>query len=86
MSGRVSPECRAQLTELFDYLDGELSLGRCEELERHLASCPCCGTLAARLRRATAVCRASGRTSLPKSIERRAKARIKDLLASGRTR
>ena len=84
MAAPLTSDCRSQLTELFEYLDGELSRERCAELERHLDACPCCGTLAARLRRATAVCRASGRDRLPAAIERRARSRIKELLARGR--
>ena len=46
-SGR---DCRAQLAELFAYLDGELSDARCRVIERHLASCACCEGLADGLR------------------------------------
>jgi anti-sigma factor RsiW len=68
------------LEELSSYLDGELSPSRCAAMEAHLASCPCCGVLADRLRRAVAICRVSGMSRLPADVRSRAKARISDLL------
>ena len=76
-------DCRAQLTELFAYLDGELSEERCQAIERHLSSCTCCGGLADGLRRAIAVCRASGRERLPPRARARAQARVTRLLDAG---
>ena len=76
-------DCRAQLAELFAYLDGELSEARCRAIERHLASCECCDGLAAGLRRAIAVCRASGRERLPPRVRARAQARVARLLDTG---
>ena len=76
-------DCRAQLAELFAYLDGELSAARCRVIERHLANCECCEGLAAGLRRAIAACRASGRERLPSRVRARAQARVARLLAGG---
>ncbi len=76
-------DCRAQLDELFAYLDGELSAARCAAIERHLASCLCCEGLADGLRRAIAVCRASGRERLPSRVRARAEARVERLLDAG---
>ncbi len=75
-------DCRRQLTELFAFLDGELSDDRCEAIERHLASCPCCTRLTAGLRRAIDVCRASGDVRLPARVRKGAYARIDRLLRS----
>lgn len=80
---RVSAgDCRAQLAELFAYLDGELSASRCRAIERHLQACPCCDTLAGDLRCAIAVCRSAGHERLPGTVRARARQRIKRLLAS----
>jgi len=76
-------DCRAQLTELFAYLDGELSEDRCQTIERHLADCACCGRLADGLRRAIAACRASGRERLPPRVKARAQARVTRLIGAG---
>jgi anti-sigma factor RsiW len=82
-SSEKQGDCRAQLAELFAYLDGELSEARCRAIERHLASCECCDELAAGLRRAIAVCRASGRERLPSQVRARAQARVARLLDGG---
>ena len=82
-SSEKQGDCRAQLAELFAYLDGELSEARCRAIERHLASCECCDELAAGLRRAIAVCRASGRERLPPRVRARAQARVARLLDAG---
>jgi RNA polymerase sigma-70 factor (ECF subfamily) len=73
--------CQEQLRELFDYIDGELTAGRCRAIERHLADCPCCDTLAANLRQAIALCRAEGQRQLPKPLRARALRRVRALLA-----
>jgi len=73
-------DCRARLAVLFAYLDGELSTARCSEIERHLAACPCCESLASGLRRAMLTCRAAGREQLPAAVQKRARARIAQLL------
>jgi anti-sigma factor RsiW len=73
--------CRSLLEELFDYVDGELSPGRCRALERHLDRCPCCGELAANLRKTIRACQEEGRRALPPGVRRRAKDRIAKLLA-----
>lgn len=78
-SGR---DCRAQIAELFAYLDGELSDARCRVIERHLASCACCEGLADGLRRAIALCRVSGRERLPSRVRARAQTRVARLLAT----
>ena len=65
---------------LVAYLDGELSEARCRAIERHLTSCECCDGLAAGLRHAIAVCRASGGERLPSRVRARAQARVARLL------
>ncbi|MEW6321993.1 MAG: zf-HC2 domain-containing protein [Acidobacteriota bacterium] len=75
-------DCRARLERLFDYLDGELDPRDCAALERHLASCECCGDLAASLRRTIDACRAAGHPRLPSAVQARARARVRALLRS----
>jgi RNA polymerase sigma-70 factor (ECF subfamily) len=72
--------CRDLVATVSDYIDGELTSRRCRDLEAHLAQCPCCDRFAASLRRAIAVCRATGETHLPPTVRRRAQARIAELL------
>lgn len=80
--------CRELAIDVSDYLDGELSVTRAERLERHLAGCECCAAFAESLRRAIATCRAAGRTALPRTVQARARRRVRELLgteARGRT-
>jgi anti-sigma factor RsiW len=65
-----------------ELVDGELSMRRAEALERHLAGCECCAEFAADLRRAIAACRRLGRNPLPRSVQARARQRVRDLLAT----
>jgi hypothetical protein len=79
---RPSKRCRALLIDVSRLLDGELSPARCRSLERHVRDCACCGTLAWRLQRTVAACRAEGARRPPREARRRAAARIRALLAS----
>ncbi|MEX2661747.1 MAG: zf-HC2 domain-containing protein [Vicinamibacterales bacterium] len=79
-----SPRCRALLLELSRYLDGELSPSRRRIVERHIASCTCCGTMEHRLRTVMAACRAEGDEPLPRAVTASAARRIKKLLTPDR--
>ena len=78
---RPSARCRALLLELSRYLDGDLTPARRRTVERHLKTCACCGTMAARLRRAVAACRAEGKERPPRAVMSRAAERIRALVA-----
>ncbi len=77
---RPSARCRALLLELSQYLDGDLTPARRLTMERHIKECTCCGTMAGRLRKTLAACRAAGETRLPRAVRSRAAARIRALL------
>jgi anti-sigma factor RsiW len=77
---RPSARCRALLLELSQYLDGELTPARRRMIEGHIKTCACCGTMAARLRRTVAACRAEGKTRPPRAVMSRAAERIRDLV------
>jgi anti-sigma factor RsiW len=80
--------CQDLVAQINDYLDGDLTPERVAALERHLADCVCCTGFAASLRRAVNACRASGQTTLPAAVRRRARARVAELVGTpaGRTR
>jgi anti-sigma factor RsiW len=84
MSGptRPSARCRTLLLEVSRYLDGDLTPARRRTVERHLDACTCCGTMAARLRRTVAACRAEGKARPPRDVMSRAAARIRSLVAT----
>lgn len=83
---RPSPRCRALLLELSRYLDGDLTPARRRTIERHIKECGCCGTMAARLRRTMAACRAEGRRRPPETVMSRAAKRIRMLIAREKRR
>ncbi len=78
---RPSARCRSLLLELSRYLDGDLTLPRRRMVERHINACACCGTMAARLRRTVAACRAEGQRRPPRAVMSRAAERIRVLVA-----
>jgi RNA polymerase sigma-70 factor (ECF subfamily) len=49
--------CHNALALLSDYVDFELPLADCREVERHLADCPICREFVDRLRDTIALCR-----------------------------
>jgi anti-sigma factor RsiW len=79
--GRPSARCRTLLLELSRYLDGDLTPARRRTVERHIQACACCETLAARLRRTVAACRAEGKKQPPCDVRSRAAKRIRALVA-----
>jgi anti-sigma factor RsiW len=77
---RPSARCRALLLEVSRYLDGELTPTRRRAVERHIQACTCCRTMATRLRRTVAACRAEGGRRPPRDVILRAAERIRVLI------
>lgn len=77
---RPSARCRKLLQELSLYLDGELTPARRRRIEMHIGACECCGTMAARLRKTIAACRAEGGRRPPRDVRSRAADRIRALM------
>jgi anti-sigma factor RsiW len=80
-AARPSARCRALLLEVSRYLDGDLTPARRRTIERHIKTCGCCGTMAARLRATVTACRAEGKKQPPRDVMSRAAKRIRLLLA-----
>ena len=78
---RPSARCRTLLLEVSRYLDGDLTPARRRTVERHIRECERCGTMAARLRKTLAACRAEGKTRPPREVMSRAAARTRSVLA-----
>lgn len=81
VQARPSARCRALFVELSRYLDGDLAPARRRTVERHIKACGCCGTMAARLRRTVALCRAEGKRRPPRDVMTRAAERLRVLIA-----
>ena len=77
---RTPAACRRIMLDLSRALEGELPAGRCEVIERHVATCADCARAASALRSAIAACRRSTAGPLPRSVRSRARKRIKTLL------
>jgi anti-sigma factor RsiW len=78
---RVSkPECRAMLSSISAYLDGDLDAAECRTIERHCQTCPECASLVDGLRQAAGLCRQAGTAPLPEAVRKRARASIRRLL------
>jgi anti-sigma factor RsiW len=80
-TARPSSRCRALLLEVSRYLDGDLPRARRRTIERHIKTCGCCGTIAARLRMTVTACRAEGKKRPPRDVMTRAAKRIRMLVA-----
>ena len=77
----LSARCRRLLLELSRCLDGDLTPARRRSVERHIHACACCATMAARLQRTVAACRAEGKRRPPRAVMSRAAERIRALVA-----
>ena len=85
-----SAKCKEIFAMLSDYLNLELAPGTCEEIERHLASCPPCVEFTESLRRTVELCRRYRPEELPPPLGERARAALMEtyekMLAARRTR
>ncbi len=73
--------CKAVLENISGYLDGELDAAECEAIERHSRACPDCATIVKGLRDTVGLCRHAGTMPLPDDVRRRARERVRRLLA-----
>lgn len=83
MRSKPSARCRALVEELSAYLEGEISASRRRAIERHIASCTCCGAMTSRLRTVMAIYRNERGRPMPRAVRARAAARLRRLLAEG---
>ena len=68
--------CPDVLALLSDYVDFELPLADCGEVERHLADCPACHEFVKRLRDTIALCRAYAPGSVPTPLSDRGRSEL----------
>ncbi len=61
----ATPECKALLGELSDYLDGSLEQALCDELEAHLAGCEDCRVVVDTTRKTVELYGRLGRVEVP---------------------
>lgn len=69
-------KCAEYVSDLNDYLDGEISPELCEELERHIGQCENCRIMVDTLKKTVTLCREGVREDLPESLQ----VKLNDLL------
>jgi anti-sigma factor (TIGR02949 family) len=79
---KTSKACRAVLSEISKYLDGDQSQVSCRRIERHLQSCASCATATDQIRKVVASCRQMKKQPLPEDVRARAVRRVKALLGT----
>lgn len=72
--------CREVLANISAYLDGELDMTACDEIERHCHGCPECAAVVKGLRETVGLCRQAASAPLPDAVRRRALDSVRQLL------
>lgn len=67
----MGKKCAEYVTDLNDYLDGEISPELCEELERHIGRCENCRIMVDTLRKTVILCREGRKEKLPESLQQK---------------
>jgi anti-sigma factor (TIGR02949 family) len=65
------PTCRELLSQLSEYIDGELEEALCARLEAHLAVCPDCQLMVDTVRKTIVLYRSQASTELPSDVKSR---------------
>jgi RNA polymerase sigma-70 factor (ECF subfamily) len=63
--------CRNLLSQLSDYIDGELEESLCAEIEQHMAGCPDCRAVVNTLEKTVELYRTTGRAEVPADVQTR---------------
>jgi predicted anti-sigma-YlaC factor YlaD len=69
--GHEGAKCQELLSQVSDYIDGDLETVVCAELEAHLAECPDCRVVVDTLRRTILLYRCEPAAELPEGVRRR---------------
>lgn len=72
--------CRAILSGISAYLDGELDQTACDAIERHCRTCTRCLAVVEGLRETVGLCRQAASVPLPDAVLERARASVRRLL------
>lgn len=79
----MNAECKAMLSAISAYLDGDLDAAECAGIERHCAGCPACAEVVATLQRTVGLCRNAAAVPLPEAVRARARESVRKLLDEG---
>lgn len=73
----MTKNCRDYISNLSDYLDGDLDAALCEEIEKHIGACTNCRIMVDSLRQTVTLCREGRPEALPKELEERLTSALK---------
>lgn len=65
----MSKKCPDYISDLNDYLDGEVSPELCEEIEKHVGQCENCRIMVDTLKQTVTLCREGVQEQLPAALE-----------------
>jgi anti-sigma factor RsiW len=67
----MGKSCKDYVSELNDFIDGELDPELCREIEKHIGKCENCRIMVDTMRQTVELCREGARESLPPALEAR---------------
>ena len=65
----MAKKCHDYISNLNDFLDGEIDPALCEEIEKHIGQCENCRIMIDSMRQTVKLCREGREESLPKELE-----------------
>ena len=65
----MAKKCHDYISNLNDFLDGEIDPSLCEEIEKHIGQCENCRIMIDSMRQTVKLCREGREESLPKELE-----------------
>jgi anti-sigma factor RsiW len=69
--------CQDYISDISDYIDGEIDATLCEQIEKHLGECENCRIMVDTLRQTVTLCRDGKEEPLPPVLEEKLKALLR---------
>jgi anti-sigma factor (TIGR02949 family) len=76
----MKEDCKKNFERISEYLDGELVLEDCQQIEQHLEECPECRDCFDALKKTIDLCRKSSRDEIPEDMRVRIRSRLRACL------
>ena len=71
--------CVEMFEKLSEYIDGEVGLSTCQEIEKHIDACVACQICLATLKQTVKLCKEVKQSPVPADVSKRIQALIKEL-------
>ena len=65
----MGKKCLDYISDLSDYLDGELDSGLCDEIDKHIGQCENCRIMVDTMKQTVSLCREGRPEKLPATLE-----------------